>query len=98
MPHARDLSKPRPACGDAAREPPGEVGVGVGRLAARMRVARDRPYVARAATGLRYPLPLDQTSLAQPFEMNPHAAGVQPEFRGELVGPQWSAGARQAGE
>ena len=72
--------------------------VGIRRLAARMRVGRYRPYVARAATRLQYPFPLDQTSRTQTIEVNPHATRVKSEFLGQLVRADRPAGAGQAGE
>ena len=92
-PRALDLAKPQRASRDAAREPPREMYVGIRRLATWMCVGRDRPYVARAPTRLQYPLALDQTSRAQPVEMNPDAAGMKPEFLGQLIGADWAASA-----
>jgi hypothetical protein len=95
---ALHLAKPSRARRNAARQPARQPGVGVPWLARGKRVRGDRPAVPWPPERLRHALASDQTSGAQALEMNPHAAGMKPEFRRELIGPRRATERRQVSE
>src|SRR5581483_12363471 len=94
-PRPLDLPQAGRSWRDAARQPPCERAVRVGRLPTRKRVRRDLPAVARPAARLRQPLTRNQPSSTQALEMRTHAASVKAQLFGELIGAGKSTQPRQ---
>src|SRR3954449_1516571 len=88
--HRLDGTAARLAFRGETGEPPCEVDVAAGRLAAGLGVGGDRPHVARPAPRLTRAPTLHQAGLGQPLEVRAHAIGMQREALGELLGPRRS--------
>ena len=71
---------------EGAGEPRREAAVGQRPVAARSRLRRDRPLVARTAARLGHGAPLEQPGLGEPLELEPHRVRVPPDALGELLG------------
>ncbi len=95
---ALDLTQAPRAGRSAARQPPRQLLVGIGRLPAGRSVSRDRPAVARTAPQLRHALAHDEPGVLHTFEMNPHPTGVKRQLGGQLIGARRPSEAKETGE
>jgi hypothetical protein len=95
---AFDLAQAPRTCRRAARQPPGELPIGVRRLPTGQCIGRNRPDVTRSPQRLGLSLASDEPGIFQTLEMNPYSARVKHQLFGKFFGARRPTETREASE